>query len=165
MADNDDAVSKEAFEREQRKAADLEKQLAERDSQLAAASGALSDYQKRDRARSFLKDKVADPDTVADTLTPHLKDVGLDDLDAHFESEGFKQKVSVFREAAQPSETPEQPGGFGGPSPAGDSTAQPLGTKEPVRAGSAEWREQLKNPEAMEAAYKENRVAEPTPPY
>jgi hypothetical protein len=179
MTGSNETVSQEAFDRVKREKADLETKLAEANTQVADATVALADYQKRDAARTALKGKVADPDAVADLITPHLKDVETAKVAEHIASEGFQPRLAAFKAAETPAPpeggdgegagvTPaEEPGsgGFGGPSPGGDGGSQPVGGKTPIKVGSTEYYQLLADPAAYAQAEKDNRIVQATPAY
>lgn len=154
------------------------------------AKNALISYQKRDAARDALKEKVEDPDSVADLIAPHLTDVDVADVADHIASDSFAPRLSAFKAAtepstetttsatagdegegegeeagAQPASEPSTP--FSGPSPGQDAGTQSLGQKQPLKVGSEEWNELVREnkTEVIEQAYKEDRVIGPSRPF
>lgn len=170
----DQEQQSEIISRERYEAVKRERDEAK--AQAAQLGDALKDHVRRDKARVALKGRVADPDTVADLLTPFLKDVEPDQVAAHVTSEEFKPRLSPFQPPAPPPAptgegegTPApaiEPTGFGaGPSPGGDASApSPEGGDNKIHAGSPEWRRMIHtDPAGLKKAYEENRVVEPAP--
>lgn len=166
-----DSISREAYER-------IKRERDEAKAQAAEFGTALKDYARREKARTALKGRVADPDMVADLLTPHLKDTEPDQVAELIGSEGFKAKLAPFQPPAPPpapageegggtEPTPAiEPNGFGaGPSPGSDASAPtPEGGTDKIQAGSDQWRRMVRtDPEGLKKAYEENRVVEPSP--
>lgn len=162
-------ISRERYEAVKRERDELKTQVGE-------LGVALKDHVRRDKARVALKGRVADPDSVADLLTPFLKDVEPDQVAAHVTSEEFKPRLSPFQPPAPPpapagegdgsTQPAIEPGGFGaGPSPGGDASAPaPQGGDNKIYAGSAEWKRMVHtDPDGLKKAYEENRVVEPSP--
>lgn len=168
-------VSTEAHERVKRENDQLKEKVAALEGQVGEATTALSDYQKRDAARTALKGKVKDPDTVADLLTVHLKDVPLENVAAHIASEDFAPRLTAFQPATPP--TPEDggdgvtppattepgAGAFGGPAPGNDTGTTTVvgGGSDKITVGSAEYKALLKDPQAYEVADKQGRIVNP----
>ena len=167
-------------EAEARKTIDgLNARIAELEGTLEKANQALETVQRRDIARTALKGKVADPDFAADMLAPHLRDIEPDKVADHIASEDFKPKLAGFVPAASTptgdgeagegegtgtAATPPGADGFGGPSPGNDSgttVANNGGAGQKIRVGSAEYKALLSDPEGMEKARKDGRIAEP----
>lgn len=161
-------VSTEAHERVQRENAQLKEKVQALEGQVGEATSTLSDYLKRDAARGALKDKVKDPDTVADLITAHLKDVPVENVAEHIGSEDFAPRLSAFQPAdSQPdpeNETPppaQEPGAgaFGGPAPGNDTGTQPTNAGgEKIVVGSPAYRALLNDPKAYETAEKQGRI-------
>jgi len=178
VADNEgqsETVSKEAHERVVRERDSLKEQLDK-------ATGALGSYTKRDKAREALKGKVADPDAIADLVTPHLTDVDLDAIPDFLGQDRFK---ALFTTSPTPSNgepagdgegTGEEPPGaaepaqhgFGGPSPANAGSGGPqVGAEEKMEVGSPQYKALIASgdEEAIKAAYDKGLVSTPTRPY
>lgn len=164
-------VSQEAHDRVVRENAALKEQIGTATSSLVA-------YQKRDAARRALVGKVADPDSVADLITPHLADVEVSNIGEHIDSESFAPRLAAFAPASSvppaptgaegelPTAPTEPANGFGNPSPGQDGGTQPPGEKAMIKFGSPEFKDLLaKSPEAVEQAYKDGRVQEPQRPW
>lgn len=172
-----DSVSQEAKDR---KAFDeLKQQLADSKVRAEKAEGALTALMKRDAARDALEGKVANPGQVSDLIAHQLADVELKDVAAHVVSEGFAPKLAAFVPAIPPPTLPpdgdageevpavEQPHGFNNPSPGTANGTQPLTGQTPIVAGSKEFDALIASGDrdAVEKAYKENRIISPTRPY
>lgn len=170
-----DTISREAFERIKRERDDLKAKAGE-------LGETLTSYIRREKARAALRDKVADPDTVADLLAPHLKDIDPDQVADHVLSDAFAPKLAPFlpKEPTPPSapsgdgeggQTPQpaiEPNGFGaGPSPGGAGDAPtPSNPGNQIRVGSEEWNRmvQANDKEGIKKAYEEGRVVSSSAP-
>jgi len=125
-----DKVSREAHDRMTRERDELKAKLDE-------VSTALTDMALREKTRSALKGKVADPDIAADFFLPHLRGTEVDKIGETLGSERFTQMMSLM--AASPpaassddgdpsAEPPLNPGpqsSFAGPNPGATGGAAP----------------------------------------
>lgn len=161
--------------------------MRERDAsktQVEEARNALDDYQKRDAARTALKGKVADPDAVADMITPHLADVKTEDVGDHIASDEFKPRLATFQplstqttstggdgetieEGGTTTPAVEEPGSFGGPSPGGTTGTQSLETTTKIKSDSPEYQEAVRtdNVEQIKKWIKDGQLETPARPW
>lgn len=170
-----ETVSREALEREKRRADAAEEKLAD-------ATRALGDFAKRDRARAFFRDKVSDPDGIADLVTPHLRDVELEKVSEILATDRFKPLLATAAPASptgepsangepatEPATEPavEQPGGFGNPSPGGVNGTQPVTTTTKIKVGDEAYQAAVRanNVEQIEAWEKAGLLEHPAQPW
>lgn len=172
-----DTVSREAHER-------IKKERDELKARNDELSRTLTNFYRRDKARAALKDKVADPDTVADLLTPHLEDIEPDKVAEHIASDVFAPKLAPFLPKQQPSPAPVpegeggageisastpaiEPNGFGaGPSPGGEGQAPSPSAPGKIVVGSEEYLRLVhaNDKAALQKAYEEGRIVSPEAP-
>lgn len=138
--EDQDRVSREAHDR-------VTRERDEATAKLKEATAALTDLVARENVRSALRDRVADPDSAADLLLPHLRDVAPADIGEALKSnERLVSMVSLLTPKPAPAasddtplQAPLNPGpqsSFSGPNP-GASGGQP--TPEKIRANSPEF--------------------------
>lgn len=180
MADNEqpETISQERYNAVVRERDSLKGQVEE-------SKDSLTDYQKRDAARTALKGKVADVDVVADMITPFLTEVSLEDIGSHVSSDEFKPRLNAFAPAATPSTSTggdgeatsesgtvdaavEETGGFGGPSPGGADGTKALDSKtDKIATNSPEYQEAIRtdNTEQIEKWDKAGQLETPARPW
>lgn len=169
MADPEDdgRVSKEAHQR----------MVTERDEWKAKAeqlSATVTDLGTARKLEELLGGKVADPRGTAEFLLPHVRDVEIDKLADHIESDAFKARLALFAPVAAPTPPadpptpPADPGpGFAGPGPSPGGQGQAPSGATSIRRDSPEYQRALAqgDHEQIQKWHDDGLVAAPTKPY
>lgn len=134
------------------------------------------------KLEDHLAGKVADPRVTAELLLPHVRDVEVEKLGEHFESDAFKQRMAVFAAAAPPPDPkgegegdkggdetpPADPGpGFAGPGPNPGSGGQAPDGSTKLTTKSPEYQQALQdgNHEQLQKWHDNGLVTTPPRPY
>lgn len=157
-------------------------QLKAQNEQLTATVKELGITRKLE---DLLAGKVANPRVTAEMLLPHVRDVEVDQLEEHVNSDSFKPRLEVFAAAAPPpdpksgdgdgggktdeeTKPPADPGpGFAGPGPTPGGGGQAPDGSTKLTTKSPEYQQALQdgNHEQLQKWHDDGLVTTPPRPY